>query len=87
MRALAKGLIENGGLILTKNPLTDVKKIGDNIIVITPKEDLNVNDWYSGWFSKCKIGTKNRTQTIHPTSKGQIIITEKLDQKFIFQHY
>ena len=47
MRALAKGLIENGGLILTKNPLTDVKKIGDNIIVITPKEDLNVNDWYS----------------------------------------
>jgi len=82
MRALVRGLEHNAGQFLAKAPVTDIKKIGDTIAVVTPAGDFECRRLVlAAGLANAKLAPLiGLQQSVHP-QKGQIIITEKLDRQ------
>ena len=81
MRALQAGIKKNRGTFLANTPLTKVHKVGDAIKVGTPNQEFECSRLVltAGLANKKLAPMIGLEQSLKP-QKGQIIITEKIDQ-------
>ena len=82
MRALQTGLTQNGGVFLPDSPVHDIYKNGSSICVTTKEKRFECQRLVlAAGLANAKLAPMiGLRQSIQP-QKGQIIITEKLDQK------
>ena len=82
MRALQTGLTRNGGVCLSNSPVSDIRKNGSTINVSTPKDNFECQRLVlaAGLANAGLAPMVDLEQSVTP-QKGQIVITEKLDQQ------
>ena len=82
MRALQNGFIKNGGVFFVNAPVQDISKSGTSIRVSTPKGDFECQRLVlaAGLANANLAPMVGLQQSLRP-QKGQIVVTEKLEQK------
>ncbi len=82
MRALQTGLIKNGGVCITNSPAYHIRKNGGSICVITPKGNFECQRLIlAAGLANAKLAPLVGLQQSLVPQKGQIVITEKLEQQ------